>query len=571
MGDSNGVAAEAPERFAIGISFGNSSSSIARLTPEGKAEVIANEEGDRQIPTVLSYIDGEEYHGTQAKAQLVRNPQNTVAYFRDYVGKNFKSIDPTPCHQSAHPQQVDSTVAFTIRDTASETPNTVTVSEITTRHLRRLKQSASDYLGKDVNAAVITVPTDFTDVQREALIAAAGAAGLEVLQLIHEPVAAVLAYDARPEATVTDKLVVVADFGGTRSDAAVIACRGGMYTILATAHDYELGGASLDQIVIDHFAKEFIKKHKTDPRENARGLAKLKLEGEATRRALSLGTNASLSIESLADGIDFSSTINRTRYELLSGKVFAQFTRLIEQVVQKAELDVLDIDEVIFSGGTSHTPKIAQLARNMFSEKTKILAPSTSASAINPSELAPRGAAIQASLIQEFDKEDIEQSIHPMVTATPHLRNAIGVEFVHGETVEFKPLLNAETALPARRVAQYSAPKDGGDVLVRVCEGVREIKVTKPEPKPKEEKPPKAEDDEDEDSDFDSDEDEEEEIREIVWKTEKPIAELAVKGVKAGSKVELMVHVNADLGMQITAREVGGQNAVRGAVESPKA
>ncbi|PKX98143.1 ribosome-associated complex protein SSZ1 [Aspergillus novofumigatus IBT 16806] len=571
MGDSNGVAAETAERFAIGISFGNSSSSIARLTPEGKAEVIANEEGDRQIPTVLSYIDGEEYHGTQAKAQLVRNPQNTVAYFRDYVGKNFKSIDPTPCHQSAHPQQVDSTVAFTIRDTASETPNTVTVSEITTRHLRRLKQSASDYLGKDVNAAVITVPTDFTDAQREALTAAAGAAGLEVLQLIHEPVAAVLAYDARPEATVTDKLVVVADLGGTRSDAAVIACRGGMYTILATAHDYELGGATLDQIVIDHFAKEFIKKHKTDPRENARGLAKLKLEGEATRRALSLGTNASLSIESLADGIDFSSTINRTRYELLSGKVFAQFTRLIEQVVQKAELDVLDIDEVIFSGGTSHTPKIAQLARNLFPEKTQILAPSTSASAINPSELAPRGAAIQASLIQEFDKEDIEQSIHPMVTATPHLRNAIGVEFVHGETVEFKPLLNAETALPARRIAQYSVPKDGGDVLVRVCEGIREIKVTKPEPKPKEEKPTKAEDDEDEDSDFDSDEDEEEEVREIVWKTEKPIAELAVKGVKAGSKVELMVHVNADLGMQITAREVGGQSAVRGAVESPKA
>ncbi|KAF7160003.1 hypothetical protein CNMCM5623_005549 [Aspergillus felis] len=569
MGDSNGVAAETAERFAIGISFGNSSSSIARLTPEGKAEVIANEEGDRQIPTVLSYIDGEEYHGTQAKAQLVRNPQNTVAYFRDYVGKNFKSIDPTPCHQSAHPQQVDSTVAFTIRDTASETANTVTVSEITTRHLRRLKQSASDYLGKDVNAAVITVPTDFTDAQREALIAAAGAAGLEVLQLIHEPVAAVLAYDARPEAVVTDKLVVVADLGGTRSDAAVIACRGGMYTILATAHDYELGGATLDQIVIDHFAKEFIKKHKTDPRENARGLAKLKLEGEATRRALSLGTNASLSIESLADGIDFSSTINRTRYELLSGKVFAQFTRLIEQVVQKAELDVLDIDEVILSGGTSHTPKIAQLVRNMFPEKTQILAPSTSASAINPSELAPRGAAIQASLIQEFDKEDIEQSIHPMVTATPHLRNAIGVEFVHGETVEFKPLLNAETALPARRIAQYSAPKNGGDILVRVCEGVREIKVTKPEPKPKEEKPATAEDDED--SDFDSDEDEEEETREIVWKTEKPIAELAVKGVKAGSKVELMVHVNADLGMQITAREVGGQSAVRGAVESPKA
>jgi hypothetical protein len=152
-----------------------------------------------------------------------------------------------------------------------------------------------------------------------------------------------------------------------------------------------------------------------------------------------------------------------------------------------------------------------------------------------------------------------------MVTATPHLQKAIGVEFASGESVEFKPLLNADTALPARRLAQYNAPKEGGDVIIRVCEGVREIKVTKPEPKPKEEKP-KTEDDE-EDSDFDSDE-EEEETREIVWKTEKPVAELAVKGVKAGSKVELMVHVNADLGLQITAREVGGQSAVRGAVQA---
>lgn len=242
--------------------------------------------------------------------------------------------------------QSDSTVAFSIRDTASEDVHTVTVSEITTRHLRRLKQSASDFLGKNVNAAVITVPTDFTDAQRDALVAAAKAADIEVLQLIHEPVAAVMAYDARPEATVTDKVVLVADLGGTRSDVAVIASRGGMYTILATAHDYELGGASLDQIVIDHFAKEFIKKHKVDPRENTRGLAKLKLESEATRKALSLGTNASLSIESLVEGIDFSSNINRTRFELLSSKVFAQFTALIEQAVRKADLDILDIDEV---------------------------------------------------------------------------------------------------------------------------------------------------------------------------------------------------------------------------------
>jgi molecular chaperone DnaK (HSP70) len=371
-----------------------------------------------------------------------------------------------------------------------------------------------------------------------------------------------MAYDARPEATVTDKLVVVADFGGTRSDVAVVACRGGMYTILATAHDYELGGASLDKIIIDHFAKEFMKKHKTDPRENARGLAKLKLECEATRKALSLSSNAQLSIESLVDGVDYGSTINRTRFELLAGKVFSQFTALIQQVVKKAELDVLDIDQVIFSGGVSHTPKLASLTSNIFPEKTSVLAPATSTTAINPSELSARGAAFQASLVQEFDHEDIEQSIHPMVTVAPHLTKAIGVEFTSETDSTFQPLLAAETALPARRIAQYFAPKEGGDVLVRVCEGAREIKVTKPEPKAKEDKPAQDEDD----SDFDSEDEEDEETREIVWKTEKPVAELAVKGVKAGSKIEVMVHVNPDLGLQIAVREVGSQNAVRGAV-----
>ena len=193
---------------------------------------------------------------------------------------------------------------------------------------------------------MITVPTNFSDAHKDALRASAKEAGIEVLQFISEPVAALLAYDARPGTEASDKMVAVADLGGTRSDVAIIAARGGMYTILATEHDYSLGGAQLDQILMDHFAKEFIKKHKTDPRQNERSLAKLKLEAENTKKALSLGTSAALSIESLADGKDFSSTINRTRYELLSGKVFGQFSRLIQSAIDKSGLDVLDIDEV---------------------------------------------------------------------------------------------------------------------------------------------------------------------------------------------------------------------------------
>lgn len=426
--------------------------------------------------------------------------------------------------------------------------------------------SATDFTGKQVNAAVITIPTNFSDKQKAALTKSANDAGLEVLQLIHEPVASLLAYDARSElSSPEDKIVVVAELGGTRSDVAVIASRGGIYTILATAHDYETAGAQLDQVVMDHFSKEFIKWNTTDPRESPRSLAKLKLESEAVKRALSIGTNANFSVESLAEGADFTSTINRLRYETIARKVFEGFNRLIEGVVKKAGLDVLDIDEVILSGGTSHTPKIASNMANIFPSAT-IQAPSASATAINPSELQARGAALQASLIQEFDMEDIEQSTHPAVTAVAHLTKAIGVLAISGDDTKgvFSPVIAAETAVPARRTLQIAAPKDGGDVLVKIVEGGSQIKISKPAPKAA-----NGNKEDDSDSDEDDSDDEPEDVREKVWKVGTVLAEAAVKGVKKGGKVEVMINVAADLSVTVTCREIGGKGGVRGNISAP--
>lgn len=432
-----------------------------------------------------------------------------------------------------------------------------------------MRTSASDFLGKEVNAAVITIPTNFGDKQKEALKKAATAAGIEVLQLIHEPVAALLAYDARLDAKLEDKIVVVVDVGGTRSDVAVIASRGGMYTILATAHDYDVSGAQLDQVLIDYFAKEFLKKNKgtEDPRENARALAKLKLESEAVKKALSLGSTASFSVESLVAGIDYTATINRSRYDLLSSKLFQSLKRLVLHAVEKAELDVLDVNEVICAGGNSHTPKLASTLQDGFPETVTILAPSVSPTAINPSELAARGAGIQASLVEGFDADDIEQSTHPVVTATPHLASAIGVLCISAEESSgiFNMMIKPETPTPVRRTAHVAVPREGGDVMVKLCEGIKEIKVTKPEPKPKTNG---AADDEDEDED-DSDEEEEEEIRDIVWKPGRVLAEMAVRGTKKGSKVEVQVNINAELEVQIIAREVDGKSGTRGALRPP--
>lgn len=473
----------------------------------------------------------------------------------------FKSIDPTHCHAAAHPQETSGSVSFSVKDKPEEdaAASSVSVSEASTRFLRRLLTSASEYLGKKVTSAVITVPTNFNDKQREALTKAAADADLEILQLISDPVAAVLAYDARPEAVIEDKIVVVADLGGTRSDVAVVASRGGMYTLLATVHDYEFAGVHLDQVLMDHVAKEFMKKHNTDPRSNAKSLAKLRLESEATKKALSLGTNAQFSVESLAEGFDFSFTLNRTRYEMVARKVFDGFNRLVEGAIKKAGLDVLDVDEVIMCGGTSHTPRIATNFRSLFPETTKVVAPATSTTAINPSELQARGAALQASLVQEYDMNDIEQSTHPAVSTVKHISNAIGVVTVGADGETFAPVMPAETAVPARRTVQLAGPKNGGDILIKVVEGGTHIKVTKPEPKAK----PEQNGDEDSDSDFDSD-DEDEEKREKVWKMGSQLAEAAIKGTKAGSKIEVTINVQADLGVTITAREVGSKGGVRG-------
>lgn len=564
-------------RTAIGISFGNSYSSIAYTSPsEGKAEVIANEEGDRQIPSILSYVAGEEFQGTQAKAQIVRNPRNTIAYFRDFIGKPFSAIDPSHCHSSAHPVNIESgkTIGFTVQehvaeeeDGADPEKSTLSISEVTIRHLRKLKQSASDFLGREVNAAVITIPSDFADEQKAALTASASAAGIEVLQYIPEPVAALLAHDAKlqqsgeVQSASHDKLVIVADLGGTRSDVAVVASRAGIYTTLATSHDYELGGINLDKALVEYAAKEFLKKNKSakDPRQTERSLSKLMLEAEAVKKALSIGATATFSIESLSDGIDFSLSVNRTRYELLANKIFASFIRLIESVVQKAKLDILDIDEILLSGGTSHTPKIASNLQSHFPESTVIIAPSTNPNAIHPSELTPRGAAIQASLISEFETSQIEENTEAVVVVTPHLPHALGL--VTGED-QLAVIVPADTPVPVRRTVQIPV-KNGGDVLLRLAEGVREIKVTKEETTAKTKNDDDNEDDDDDDEDY-----EPEEIREKVWKAGQVVAEAGIRGVKKGGKVEVQVNVSADFEVTLVVREVGGKGGVRGVVAS---
>ena len=201
--------------------------------------------------------------------------------------------------------------------------------------------------------------------------------------------------------------------------------------------------------------------------------------------------------------------------------------------------------------------------KSAFPEGATVRAPSTSNTAINPAFLSATGAAIQASLIQEFEKEDIDQSTHPMVTVTPHIQNPIGIQKeADGETSSFEVVIPQDSATPIRKTKVLKSLSDG-EMILRVCEGERKIKVTKPESRSK------AETNGEKDSDEDSDLDDEEDIREKMWVATRPLGEITAK-VKKGLKVEVMINVGADLSVSITAREVGAKTGVRGNITKPE-
>ncbi|KAH3662120.1 hypothetical protein OGAPHI_006301 [Ogataea philodendri] len=522
---------------SIGIAFGNSTSSIA-IANDGKVDVIANPDGDRFIASSLSYVGDDEYHGAQAQAQLVRNPNSTVVNFRDFIGLSFDKIDPTYSQNSAHPIEVNGKVGYSIND------KPISVDEIAARHLKQIKAAAEDYIGQKVEGAVIAVPTNFTDAQKADLKKIAAEAGINVLQLINEPTAALLSHLVAKNTLNEDKLFVVADFGGIRSDAAVIAVRGGILTVLATAHDYDLGGDKLDDALVEFFSKEFQKKYKVDPTSNARSLAKLKSACVITKKTLSNVQTSTISIDSLAEGYDFHSTINRLRFEVSGRAVFTRMSSFVESVVAKAGLETLDIDEVLLVGGTSNIPKVAANIAAVFPETTVVNAPSVDSKLTNPNELICRGAALQASIDAGFDAEEIEESTQPVVTNTQHIAKPIGIKTGDGE---FLTLISRETAYPIRKSVTLEAGAD--DVFIEFYEGERKVKETVIEAE-------KFSDDED------SEEEEPEIVKTVHYVPGQLLAEMALRGVGKGSSVEVIANITKDGKLQFIARS--GEKVVKG-------
>lgn len=448
---------------------------------------------------------------------------------------------------TAQPVALDGKLGYVV---GKDEPQKFTVDELCTRHLQRLYDSAKAYIGKPISGVVLCVPTNFSAEQRAALAQCANAAGMSVRQIINEPAAEYLALmESEPQ----DKTVVVADFGASRSDVSVASIRGGLLTILATSHDPKLGGDNLDTHLVEYFSKEYEKKYGANPLADARARAKLYAQAEMVKKSLSAVNSAPIAIDSLYQGTDFSSSINRLRFEILSKPVFDAMISLIEATVQKAGLDMLDVTEVIMAGGTSNVPKLVSRVQQLLGPNVLVRAPAstTAVSSRDPAELAACGAALHASLIADYEAEDVEKSTHAVITTAPHLAKPVGLDLSLGSgSSEFRVVLEYDSPLPARRSVQI--PTDGSSSLrFAISEGERDIKVETVEP------PARSDAGSDSDSDSDSD-DEPQEIRTRIVKPGQRLAEVEMTGFEGKTMVEVTIQIDAKSELTFTARPMNG-------------
>ncbi|GAB5367207.1 hypothetical protein AAMO2058_001209900 [Amorphochlora amoebiformis] len=446
-----------PEGPVIGIDLGTTYSCVG-VYQDGRVQIISNDQGNRITPSYVAFTEeGEILVGDSAKNQASSNPLNTVFDAKRFIGRLYSDKEVKKDMKLIPFQVVNSKNKPGFR--LPYHPDKVFLAEeVSAMVLQKMKDIAQQYLSTNVSDAVITVPAYFNDAQRQATKDAGAIAGLNVRRIISEPTAAAIAYGLDKKNS--DENILVYDLGGGTFDVSVLTLDEDVFEVLATSGDTHLGGEDFDARIVSYLVKRVKKLLKKDVSKSPRALATLRREAERVKRTLSTAQTARIEIDSLFDGLDYTDTLSRAKFQELNKDLFKKTLKPVREVLKKAELKKSEIHEIVLVGGSTRIPMIQKMISDYFNGKDLNRG-------VDPDEAVAYGAAILGGSIAG---ETGKASDILVLDVTPM---SLGIETMGGVMTT---LIQRDSVIPAQKSQVFSTSTDNQpSVKIKVFQGERAL------------------------------------------------------------------------------------------------